>query len=82
MFNSFQESINEIRFLEAKKEKIDNLLKAKSFTNIQIHFFADKEFQTIYQKDSEFNLETELRILLKDISDNIENQILNLKLEI
>jgi hypothetical protein len=82
MFNSFQESINEIRFLEAKKEKIDNLLNAKSFTNIQIHFFADKEFQTIYQKDSEFNLETELRILLKDISDNIENQILNLKLEI
>jgi hypothetical protein len=82
MFNSFQETINEIRFLEAKKEKIDNLLNAKSFTNIQIHFFADKEFQTIYQKDSEFNLETELRILLKDISDNIENQILNLKLEI
>jgi hypothetical protein len=82
MFNSFQESINEIRFLEAKKEKIDNLLNAKNFTNIQIHFFADKEFQTIYQKDSEFNLETELRILLKDISDNIENQILNLKLEI
>jgi hypothetical protein len=31
MFNSFQESINEIRFLEAKKEKIDNLLNAKSF---------------------------------------------------
>jgi hypothetical protein len=57
------------------------MLNSKRFSNIQIHFFADKEYHTIYQQDSPFNMESELRILIEGMIDQLDFDIQNLKLQ-
>ena len=81
MYNDLKELFDEIHFLEEKQRKIQRILNCKRFTNIQIHFFADKEYHTIYQQDSPFNMESELRVLLEGMIDQIDLDIQNLKLQ-
>ena len=81
MYNNLKELFDEIHFLQEKQKKLQRIVNSKRFTNIQIHFFADKEYHTIYQQDSPFNMESELRILLEGMIDQIEFDIQNLKLQ-
>lgn len=81
IFNNLKESFDEINFLQEKQKKLQRIVNSKRFTNIQIHFFADKEYHTIYQQDSPFNMESELRILLEGMIDQIDFDIQNLKLQ-
>lgn len=79
--NDLKELFDEIKFLDEKIEKLEKISQSKRFTNIQIHFFADGKFYTIYQKDSPFNMESELRILLEGMIDQMRLDIDNLKLQ-
>lgn len=81
MYNNLKELFDEIHFLQEKQKKLQRIVNSKRFTNIQIHFFADKEYHTIYQQDSPFNMESELRILLEGMIDQIDFDIQNLKLQ-
>ena len=81
MYNDLKELFDEIHFLQEKQNKLQRILNCKRFTNIQIHFFADKDYHTIYQQDSPFNMESELRVLLEGMIDQIEFDIQNLKLQ-
>ena len=81
MYNDLKELFDEIHFLQDKQNKLQRILNCKRFTNIQIHFFADKDYHTIYQQDSPFNMESELRVLLEGMIDQIEFDIQNLKLQ-
>lgn len=81
IFNNLKELFDEINFLQEKQKKLQRIVNSKRFTNIQIHFFADKEYHTIYQQDSPFNMESELRILLEGMIDQIDFDIQNLKLQ-
>lgn len=70
--------------LEGMQKKIDffnSILDSKKINNIQIHFFADNRHITIYQADSPYNLEHELRNLLEAMVEQINNDIEILKLE-
>ena len=82
MFNELKEALDTIEYLTLKKNKLQMLLDCRSFTNVQIHFFADRQYQTIYQADCPYSLETELKILIEDIILHIDNEIENLKMEI
>lgn len=79
MFNDLKELFDEIQFLEEKQKKLQKMLNAKQFRNVQIHFFADKEYHTIYQQDSPFNMENELRILIEGMIDQLDFDIQILK---
>lgn len=81
MYNDLKELLDQIQYLESKKQKLEELVNAKKFTNIQIHFFSDKVYHTIYQSDSPFNMEHELRILIEGMIDQLELDIQNLKLQ-
>lgn len=81
MYNDLKELFDEIHFLEEKQKKLQRMLNAKRFSNIQIHFFADKDYHTIYQQDSPFNMESELRILIEGMIDQLDFDIQNLKLQ-
>lgn len=81
MYNNLKELFDEIHFLQEKQKKLQRIVNSKRFSNIQIHFFADKEYYTIYQQDSPFNMESELRILLEGMIDQIDFDIQNLKLQ-
>lgn len=81
MYNDLKELFDEINFLQERQKKLQRMLNCKRFTNIQIHFFADKDYHTIYQQDSPFNMESELRILLEGMIDQIDFDIQNLKLQ-
>ena len=81
MYNDLKELFDEIHFLQEKQNKLQRILNCKRFTNIQIHFFADKDYHTIYQQDSPFNMESELRILLEGMIDQLDFDIQNLKLQ-
>jgi len=80
MFNDIHELFAEIQHLESKIEKAKKVLNANEYTNIQIHFFADKKHITIYQGDTPFSLMNEVKILLLESIDMMEQQIQNLKL--
>jgi len=70
--------------LEGMQKKIDffnSILDSKKIINIQIHFFADNKHITIYQADSPYNLEHELRNLLEAMVDQITNDMEILKIE-
>lgn len=82
MFNELKEALDTIQYLTLKKNKLQILLNARTFTNIQIHFFADKHYQTLYQADCPYSLETELKNLIEDIITQIDIEIENLKMEI
>jgi hypothetical protein len=79
MFNDLKELFDEIQFQEEKIVKFQNLLKAKQFNNIQIHFFADGKHYTIYQSDLPFVLENELKCLFADTIDQLHLNIQSLK---
>lgn len=79
--NDLKELFDEIKFLEEKIDKLEKISQSGRFSNIQIHFFADKKFYTIYQQDSPFNMENELRILLEGMIDQMRLDIDNLKLQ-
>lgn len=81
MYNDLKELFDEIKFLQDKQDKIQKMLNSRRFSNIQIHFFADKDYHTIYQQDSPFNMESELRILLEGMIEQIDFDIQNLKLQ-
>lgn len=81
MYNDLKELFDEIKYLQDKQDKIQKMLNSKRFSNIQIHFFADKDYHTIYQQDSPFNMESELRILLEGMVEQIDFDIQNLKLQ-
>lgn len=81
MYNDLKELFDEIHFLEEKQKKLQRMLNAKRYSNIQIHFFADKDYHTIYQQDSPFNMESELRILIEGMIDQLDFDIQNLKLQ-
>ena len=81
MYNNLKELFDEIHFLQERQKKLQRIVNSKRFTNIQIHFFADKEYHTIYQQDSPFNMESELRVLLEGMIDQIDFDIQNLKLQ-
>ena len=81
MYNDLKELFDEIKYLQDKQDKIQKMLNSKRFSNIQIHFFADKDYHTIYQQDSPFNMESELRILLEGMIEQIDFDIQNLKLQ-
>ncbi len=67
--------------MDKKVTMFQNILDAKKIKNIQIHFFADNKHITIYQTDSPYNLEFELRNLLESMIDQLNNDIDNLRLE-
>ena len=81
IYNDLKELFDEIKYLQDKQNKIQKMLNSKRFSNIQIHFFADKDYHTIYQQDSPFNMESELRILLEGMIEQIDFDIQNLKLQ-
>lgn len=81
MYNDLKELFDEINYLQERQKKLQRMLNCKRFTNIQIHFFADKDYFTIYQQDSPFNMESELRILLEGMIDQLDFDIQNLKLQ-
>jgi chaperone required for assembly of F1-ATPase len=61
---------------DAMQKKIDffnSILDSKKIINIQIHFFADNKHITIYQADSPYNLEHEIRNLLEAMIDQLNN---------
>jgi chaperone required for assembly of F1-ATPase len=69
--------------LDAMQKKIDffnRILDSKKILNIQIHFFADNKHITIYQADSPYNLEHELRNLLEAMIDQLNNDFDTLKI--
>ena len=80
MFNDIHEAFNEIQYIESKIQWAKNVLHASEYTNIQIHFFADKKHVTIYQSDTPFSLNNEVKILLLESIDMMEQQIQNIKL--
>lgn len=67
--------------MEIKIRMFEGILNAKRLENIQIHFFADNKHTTIYQSDSPYNLEHELRNLLEAMIDQINNDLEILKLK-
>ena len=81
MYNDLKELFDEINYLQERQKKLQRMLNCKRFTNIQIHFFADKDYHTIYQQDSPFNMESELRILLEGMIDQLDFDIQNSKLQ-
>jgi hypothetical protein len=69
--------------LDAMQKKIDffnSILDSKKILNIQIHFFADNKHITIYQADSPYNLEHELRNLIEAMIDQLNNDFDTLKI--
>ena len=69
--------------LDAMQKKIDffnRILDSKKILNIQIHFFADNKHITIYQADSPYNLEHELRNLLEAMIDQLNNDFDTIKI--
>lgn len=81
MYNDLKQLFNEIHFLQEKQKKLQIMLNCKRFTNIQIHFFADKDYHTIYQQDSPFNMESELKVLIEGMIEQLDLDIQNLKLQ-
>lgn len=81
MENNIREIFEEIIFLEKKIDTLEKITQSKKFSNIQIHFWADGKFFSLYPKDSPFNMETELRILLDAMIDQMKTDIINLKLQ-
>lgn len=81
MYNDLKELLDEIQYLELKKQKLQCIVDGKKFSNIQIHFFSDKVYHTLYQQDSPFNMENELRILIEGMIEQIDLDIQNLKLQ-
>lgn len=81
MENNIREIFEEIIFIEKKIDNLEKITQSKKFSNIQIHFFADGRFYSLYPKDSPFNMETELRILLEAMIDQMRTDIQNLKLQ-
>jgi hypothetical protein len=79
--NNIREIFEEIIFLEKKIKNLEKITSCKKFNNIQIHFFADGKFHSIYPKDSPFNMENELRVLLDAMIEQIKTDIENLKLQ-
>ena len=80
MYNDIHELFKEIQDIETKIQKAKDVLNASEYTNIQIHFFADKKHVTIYQGDTPFSLTNEIKILLLESIDMMEQQIQNMKL--
>jgi hypothetical protein len=69
--------------LDAMQKKIDffqGILDSKKIINIQIHFFADKKHITIYQADSPYNLEFELRNMLEAMVEQLYNDFETIKI--
>lgn len=82
LYNNLKELFDEIRYQEERKCKLEKMLNATRFNNIQIHFFADKQYQTIYQADCPYNLENEIKLLLEDMIHQINLEIQSLKTQI
>jgi hypothetical protein len=80
MFNDIHELFKEIHHIETKIQKAKDVLNASEYTNIQIHLFADKKHVTIYQGDTPFSLTNEVKMLLLESIDMMEQQIQNMKL--
>lgn len=81
MFNDLSELFKEIDFRRAEIDRLQKIVDSKEFKNIQIHFFADGKYYTIYQKDTIFSLVNELKILLTETINQHEIDIQNLKLQ-
>ena len=81
MFNDISELFKEIEFRKYEIDRLQKILDSKEFKNIQIHFFADGKYYTIYQKDTLFSLVNELKILLTETIQQHEIDIQNLKLQ-
>lgn len=81
MENNIREIFEEIIFLEKKIENLEKITGCKRFNNIQIHFWGDGKFYSLYPKDSPFNMENELRILLDAMIEQMRTDINNLKLQ-
>jgi chaperone required for assembly of F1-ATPase len=80
---TYNKENNLYNVLEGMQKKIDffnSILESKKIINIQIHFFADNKHITIYQADSPYNLEHELRNLLEAMVDQITNDLEILKI--
>ena len=80
---TYNKENNLYNVLEGMQKKIDffnSILDSKKIINIQIHFFADNKHITIYQADSPYNLEHELRNLLEAMVDQITNDLEILKI--
>lgn len=82
LYNNLKETFDEIRFQEEKKAKLEKLLSVSKYNNIQIHFIADKQLQTIYQSDCPYNLENEIKLLLNDMINEINLHIHSLKTQL
>jgi hypothetical protein len=67
--------------MQKKIDFFQSILDSKKIINIQIHFFADKKHLTIYQADSPYNLEFELRNMLEAMVEQIQSDMDNFKLQ-
>ena len=76
-----EEILFEINHRRNKIYKLMEMSQSKELTNIQIHFFADKKYHTIYQMDIPFSLNNEIRILLLESIQQLEQEIESLKLQ-
>ena len=63
---------------EAAIAKLQKIV-AGDLDNIQIHFFADKVFTSIYQKDTFFDLSMNVKVLAQNTIEGYKESIERLK---
>ena len=77
-YEAFSAVYKSILWHEAEIAKLQKIVTGE-LDNIQIHFFADKVFTSIYQKDTFFDLGMNVKMLAQNTIQGYKEQIERLK---
>jgi len=77
-YEDFSATYKAILWHEAEIAKLQKIVTGE-LDNIQIHFFADKVFTSIYQKDTFFDLGMNVKMLAQNTIQGYKEEIERLK---
>lgn len=77
-YEDFSATYKAILWHEAEIAKLNKIVTG-DLDNIQIHFFADKVFTSIYQKDTFYDLAMNVKMLAQNTIQGYREQIERLK---
>jgi hypothetical protein len=77
-YEEFSHIYKSILWHEAEIAKLQKIV-AGELDNIQIHFFVDKVFTSLYQKDTFFDLGMNVKMLAQNTIQGYKEQIERLK---
>jgi hypothetical protein len=77
-YEEFSHIYKSILWHEAEIAKLQKIVSG-DLDNIQIHFFADKVFTSIYQKDTFYDLGMNVKVLAQNTIEGYKESIERLK---